>query len=164
MSAPKDAELRAVALRRFYDERHIRSWIGLPIDPSASMQEKIVMANICEQLSESRMIEWKTPARGIPEGMGRITSLGVDVIEGNARSPIAISIDKRITIHGSSHIQIGEGNAQDIHFDAERLVASINGSSASVEEKEEAKGLLRAFLENPLIAKLLGFVIPSAGS
>jgi hypothetical protein len=81
----KDADRRAVILRKFYDERHIRSWVGFPAEPNATQEDKLITANICYQLYESGLIEWRTPSsdrrpmRGLPEGVGRITNLGVDV-------------------------------------------------------------------------------------
>jgi len=95
-------------------------------------------------LRRTGLIDWKEGLAGEPEGMGRITSRGVDVIEGNATPPIAITIDRRqFSVHASSNVQIGEGNAQDINFTAEKIVASINSSTATPAEKEKAKSLFQ---------------------
>jgi hypothetical protein len=98
---------------------------------------------------------------GMPEGMGKITANGVDVIEGNVTAPIAISIDKLISISGSMGVQIGERNVQDIRLDAETITASIDQSGATVHEKEEAKSLWGRVLTNPLLAKIVGVAIGS---
>jgi hypothetical protein len=89
--------------------------------------------------------------------MAHITGLGVDVVEGNVRSPIAITIDRRVTGSGSSHVQVGDGNVQDIHMTADKIVAAINSSTASEAEKEKAKSLLQRVLENPLLSTVTGW-------
>jgi hypothetical protein len=157
----KDADRRAFILRKFYDERHIRSWVGFPADPSASQEEKTIVANICSQLHEGGLIEWKTPARGLAEGMGRITNLGVDVVEGNTAAPIAISIDKSISVSGSTHVQIGDSNVQDLHLNADKIIAAINNSTATEAEKEEAKSLLGRLLDNPILSRIVGLIVGS---
>ena len=154
----KDADRRAVILQRLYDNRHARSWTGFPLPEIASPEEKIIAVNICVQLQQAGLIEWKTNSRGQPEGMARITGLGVDVIEGNAKSPIAITIDRRVTITGSSHIQVGDSNVQDIHMNADKIVAAINSSAVTEAEKEEARSLLQRVLENPLLSRLIGLL------
>jgi hypothetical protein len=80
------------------------------------------------------------------------------VIEGNAKSPIAITIDRRVTITGSSHIQVGDSNLQDIHTNADRIVMAINSSTVTEAEKEEARSLLQRVLENPLLSRLIGLL------
>jgi len=87
----KDADRRAILLRLFYQQRHDRSWVAIPSDPTASQQEQIIEANICRQLRDNRLIEFKQPAEGMPQGMGRITALGIDVMEGTAQPSIAIT-------------------------------------------------------------------------
>jgi hypothetical protein len=159
--AVNDADRRAVILQKFYDERHVRSWVGFPAEANATQEDKLVTANICYQLHESGLIEWKTPARGLPEGMGRITNLGVDVIEGNSKAPIAISIDRSISVSGSTLVQIGNENTQDIRIDADKIVAAINHSTATSTEKEDAKSLLQKILANPLLSKIFGMFMGS---
>ncbi|MGP0059953.1 MAG: hypothetical protein ACLPID_11775 [Beijerinckiaceae bacterium] len=158
----KDSDRRAIVLQKFYDERHSKGWGGLPVAPAASKEEQIITANICQQLSQNGLIEWKGLG-GEPVGMGRITARGIDVIEGNAIAPIAITIDSRqFSVHGSSNVQIGDGNAQDIKLNAERIVAAINNSSATAEEKEKAKSIWQSLLDNPLLAKALGIMFPGS--
>jgi len=57
----KDADRRAVILQRLYEERHVRSWTAFPLDPTASQEEKIIAGNICTQLQQAGLIEWKSP-------------------------------------------------------------------------------------------------------
>jgi hypothetical protein len=154
----KDADRRKVILQRIYDERHEHSWTAFPLPEITSQDEQIIAANICRQLDQAGLIEWKTPAPGQPLGMARIRDLGVKVIEGKINSPIAITIDRRVTIAGSSHVQIGDGNVQDIRMNAEKIVVAINSSTATEAEKEEAKSLLQRVLDNPLLSRFIGWL------
>jgi hypothetical protein len=153
----KDADRRALVLRRLYDERHVHDWTGFPLDPAAPQDEQIIAANICAQLQQFGLVEWKS-VPGFAGGWARITGPGIDVVEGNAKSPIAITtIDKSVTITGSRHLQIGDGNVQDINMNADKIVAGINSSTATEAEKEKAKSLLQQFLENPLLSTVIGW-------
>jgi hypothetical protein len=154
----KDSDRRAVLLQKFYDVRHVKDGrTRMPVDPSASQEERGIAYNICRQLAESGLIEWKGFLGPEVDGAGRITSQGIDVIEGNARPPIAITIDSRqYSVHGSSNVQIGEGNAQDITIRAEKVIAAINDSQATAEEKEHAKSVVQSILASPVLAKILG--------
>jgi hypothetical protein len=146
-----DADRRAIVLRKFYEVRHSHQWYRMPDDRNITKEDAFTTVNICTQLDQNGLIEWKPYYEG---GAGRIKSQGVDVIEGNAQPPIAISIDKRISISDSKHVQVGHGNTQDISFNAEK--AAINRSSATVTEKEEAKTLLKTLMENPILSKIFG--------
>jgi hypothetical protein len=88
--------------------------------------------------------------------MAHITGRGVDVVEGSTTAPIAISIDRRISVSGSTHVQIGDGNVQDLHLNAEKIVAAINRATATEAQKEEAKSLLGRLLDNPIMSKIIG--------
>jgi len=155
----KDADRRAVILQRFYDER-LKGWRALPVDPNASQDDRIIAVHICEQLFEHRLIDWKGSATGRPEGMGRITATGIDVIEKTAPSPIAISIDKRsYTVTKSAGVVFGDGNVQgDIRLDYHAVSDAIDQSPGTDAEREEAKGLWRKVLGSPLLLSVLGSV------
>ncbi|MCI0557985.1 MAG: hypothetical protein MN733_05780 [Nitrososphaera sp.] len=77
----------------------------------------------------------------------------------------AMTIDKRqtITISNSPGIQIGDGNTQAIHSSISLLVSAIEQSDATSAQKEEAKSLLRAFLEHPLVVAIAGGAIGLLG-
>ena len=106
----KDSDRRAVALGTFYDQRHRQDWTPLPVDPAASAEEQTIVSNICKQLAQGGLIEWKGVA-GAAFGMGRITNRGVDVMEGNETPPIALTtVDARqYSVASSSNVQIGDG-------------------------------------------------------
>ena len=151
------------ARQKFYEARHVKSgFISLPVDPSASEEERFIAANICRQLGESGLIDWKGSLGPGIDGAGRITSRGIDVIEGNAPPPIAITIESRqISVHGSSNVQIGAGNAQGITIRADKVIAAINDSQATVEEKEKARSAVQSILSSPLLTKIFGWVTGS---
>ena len=107
----KDSDRRTRVLRALYDSRHLKDWCPMPAaDQAMSTEEKTILVNICRQLAEAGLIEWK----GLPGGqfgMARIKSRGVDVIEGNLPSPIALTVDaRRISVTGSANVQIGDGD------------------------------------------------------
>jgi hypothetical protein len=153
-----DADRRALVLNKLYSVRHSSEWYAMPDHQDIADEDRLITVNICRQLSQNGLIEWKRHPSGLM-GMGQITSHGVDVIEGYAHSSIAISVDKRISISGSNHVQVGDGNTQDVRFDAEKVVTAINNSDATVTEKEEAKSLFRCVAENPILSKILGGLI-----
>ena len=73
-----------------------------------------------------------------------------------------------ININNSSGIQVGDHNVINIQNALNELVQRIDGSSASQQEKVEAKSKLAAFLDHPLVGSVLGGVagalVGTAGS
>ncbi|MCP8346654.1 hypothetical protein DN387_00185 [Pseudomonas sp. FBF18] len=67
-----------------------------------------------------------------------------------------------ITIHGSTGIQIGDHNVQNLQVAMKEVLAAIESAHASLREKEEAKGLLSKFLEHPLVSAAVGAGLPAA--
>lgn len=61
-----------------------------------------------------------------------------------------------INIHNSTGIQVGDYNTQHIQATFNELIQKIEQSSASPEEKAEAKGRLSAFLSHPVVAAVMG--------
>ncbi|MDR6742023.1 hypothetical protein RJO15_21070 [Herbaspirillum huttiense F1] len=59
-----------------------------------------------------------------------------------------------LNVHGPA--QVGNGNVQNIETVFNQLVQKIDESSASEDEKKEAKGRLTEFLRHPLVASILG--------
>jgi hypothetical protein len=121
------------------------------------------MRRILRQLEEKGLIDWIVkPVRQL--GAGYITAYGTEVVEGDAQAPFTInlnpvidarvthSVDKSITISGSTGVQIGDGNVQNIanNIDVEKVIAAIDHSTAGEAEKAEAKGLVRKVVDNGL--------------
>ncbi len=153
----RDADLRGIVLQKFYDERHRSGFVRAPFD---TQSDPVIITNICRQLSEHGLIEWKPAMANPPQGMGRITAHGVDVVEGTSRAAIAVHIDQSVSVSGS-HVQIGSGNIQHVSIDIEKITTAIDHSTATTEAKAEAKSLLARFLENPIIAAIAGGVASS---
>lgn len=150
-----DQELRSALLADLYAHR-AEDWVQVGVGVSASPEKKEKI-RIAEQLSQYGLIEFKMLNRHLG-GMARIKAAGVDVMEGTAKSPLAITIDQRQTINvsGSSNFQIGDGNRQTINDGLAVLVQEIEKSSGTTKEKDEAKSLLRRVLEHPLVAAIAG--------
>jgi hypothetical protein len=164
LATMKDNELRGLLLREYYNKRDLGwfQWAGTDFDPAPigfSTSEQFL--RICDQLGEHGLIDWKPFSGGSGNtvgGIGRISASGVDVIEGNRQSPIAIALDqsRHISVTQSNHVQIGDGNVQDVSIHVAGLVEAIENSSGSEEEKRQAKSLLKRFLEHPLVTAIGG--------
>jgi hypothetical protein len=156
----KDNELRGLILRKYYDKRR-EGWFQWSDEdfkdlPDTVEFDAVDLFRVCDQLGEHGLIEWNG-VQGVGGqtigGAGKISAYGVDVIEGHAKSPISVIFDQshHVSVTESSNVQIGDANIQDVSVHLEKLVAAINDSSASPAEKEEAKSLLKKFLEHPLV-------------
>jgi hypothetical protein len=76
------------------------------------------------------------------------------VIEQTRESPISVTIDQRISVTGSSHVQIGSGNVRNV-TDFDKLNVAVEKSNATQAEKEEAKSLLEKLSKNPFVLAIL---------
>lgn len=156
-----DGELRGLVLQKFYDLRHEDNNIQLPKVAEVAPDEPRRIANICKQLGQNGLIDWR-PIESLSDvigGMGEITARGVDVIEGTANPPIAITLyDHSVSVHESSHVQIGNSNTQNVTMHIGKLIAAVDHSNASDAEKKEAKSLLQKLAENPLVQSVWGYV------
>jgi hypothetical protein len=65
-------------------------------------------------------------------------------------------------ITGSQGFQAGNQNTQNITDSFNELIQRVESSSVSAKEKEEAKGLIKKTLDNPLVAAILGGVVSGA--
>jgi hypothetical protein len=156
----KDNELRGLILRKYYNKRRegLFQWSDDDFKdlPETVEFDAVDLFRVCDQLGEHGLIEWEGLQDGQGQtigGIGKISAYGVDVIEGHAKPPISVMIDQshHISVTESSNVQIGSSNVQDIAVHFEKLVAAINDSSAPSAQKEEAKSLLKKFLEHPLV-------------
>tara|TARA_R110002033_G_scaffold143340_1_gene181507 strand:- start:310 stop:798 length:489 start_codon:yes stop_codon:yes gene_type:complete len=62
-------------------------------------------------------------------------------------------------INNAQSIQIGDFNTQNVVNSFEALVKKIESSSASPDEKAEAKSLLSKFLTHPVVVSVLGAAV-----
>jgi len=61
-----------------------------------------------------------------------------------------------VNIHGSTGIQVGDYNTQNIQITVTELIKKLDESDAPNEQKVEAKNKLREFLAHPLVTGVLG--------
>ena len=160
----KDQEARGIVLKRLYDIREAGQAAELDDFRDTNLPPAKV-ERMLEQLNQHGLIEWhpqqaiNSPSRYLAV-MAKINAYGVDVVEGTAKSPIAINIDRSVNVHGSQGVQIGgSGNVQNVSLTLERLNNYIDSAGTSTHEKEEAKGLLRAALENPIVQKAIQWLM-----
>jgi len=158
----KDSELRGIVLDVFYRRRREGGFISLQKEDFDDVPQHLEWPDIyrvCDQLEQHGLIQWK-PIRAaggiVVTGMGQITANGVDVKEGETTPPISINFDHSIKVSGSSNVQIGNGNVQEIQVHLQTLISKIDESSGSEEEKKDAKSLLRRFVEHPLVSSVAG--------
>lgn len=129
----KDVDLRGIVLEKFYEVRNHEACMVNPLElPGLDLIEPnhVRLLNICEQLAEHGLLHWRSLKGMTTEGgMGKISARGVDVVEGTARAPIAITIHT-ISVSQSSNVQIGDSNTQDVKVciethDLARLVTDL---------------------------------------
>ncbi len=89
----------------------------------------------------------------------RLLAPGVDAIESEGKkSPIELQFPpiQNIQVVNSSNVVIGNVNIQEFQVSVEKIVAAINNAGGSDAQKAEAKGLLRRFLEHPMVTSIAG--------
>ena len=166
----KDNELRGVVLQKFYDLRHQQNLVQLKDVQLNDDQTGRITSNICAQLSDHGLISWESH-NSLDEysfgGIGRITANGVDVIDGEQRSPISIVLhhhDQSITVSSSSNVQVGNANSIQTTLDIQKVMQAIDQSEVSVSEKEEAKSLWSRLTNNAAFAAIVGAVVTMASA
>lgn len=158
----KDSEVRGTILQRLYDIRHLNNgMIDIPDGMTIMNIAPTVLANCAAQLDEQGLIKFRQYiGRGYRAGHGSITAYGVDVVEGNVRPPIAVTIDSSINVSGSQAVQIGgQGNLQNVTLDVEKMITMVDSAGGTVTEKEEAKSLLKKLAENKIVQGVLGAMV-----
>lgn len=157
----KDTEVRGIVLQKFYEVRHDPAGVlQLPALAELSPANEMQVANVCDQLAQNGLIEWKAlrSMGGSIGGIGKITARGVDVIEGTIKSSLAITMrHHNVTITRSAHVQIGNGNIQVRDVTIDKLSAAIDHSNLSETEKAEARSLLEKLTNSSLWSILSSF-------
>ena len=62
------------------------------------------------------------------------------------------------TVNANGATQIGHGNVQNVEGIVQAWLKQIDAADATQDQKDEAKGLLRKFIEHPLVNTCLGVV------
>jgi hypothetical protein len=170
----KDSEVRGLVLKALYDIRNkprghtiqIPEGLNIPGFELSSEDSLHLLGNVAKQLGELGLIEFhQVVNRRHPSGLAWIKAPGVDVVEGTASAPVTITFDNSVRVTGSQGVQIGgQGNVQKISMDAAKLINAIDGGAGTIQEKEEAKSLLKKLVENPLIKAALELWAKSHGA
>ena len=128
-----DEELRRIVLKQIFDRRTTEYFT--PMRALVCEAGEGNLADICDQLAKDGLIDWYRSASNPDRGSGRITERGVNVIQD-------------VTSTASSQTDyIG------------RFIAAIDRSSASEQEKKQAKILLENLANNGLVMAALGTLL-----
>ena len=126
-------ELRRIVLKQFYNRRTTEYFTSMHALVSEVAEGNLV--DICDQLAKDGLIDWYGCASHPEKGSGRITERGVNVIE-DATSA---------------------GSSQPDYI--RQLIAAVDRSSASEQEKKQAKILLENLANNGLVMAALGTLL-----
>ena len=155
----KDTELRGLILTKYYERRRESFFRPNPEEFVPEISIENILA-ISAQLGEHGLIEWKAIKNfgNIAIGVGKITALGIDVIEGETQPNIKVKFvqTKNINVSGSANVVIGDNNRMTVKQHLSELAHLIDNSEGTSEQKAEAKGLLSRLAEHPLIAAIAG--------
>lgn len=158
----KDTQLRGLLLQVFYDRRREKLFLPKAADLGVDVNEQDIL-QVCDQLHQHGMLDWISQKRHgqIAVGIGRINAFGIDVVEQEESPSIKVEFVKHQTINisGSNQVVIGDNNSQVITQQIHDLISFIDSANATNEQKLEAKGLLRRFLEHPLIVAIGGAAV-----
>jgi len=171
----KDTELRGLILQYFYDRRR-KDRLPAPkpadLDVDVDVDDQDIL-QVCDQLREYNLLKWtaskSTDYDSLGEisfGFGKINAFGIDVVEGEATPEIKVEFvqhnNNTVTITGSTGVNniIGSNNTLTLP----ELVKAVESADATPQEKEEAKTLLREFLEHPLVSAIAGGAAGLLGS
>ncbi len=169
----KDSELRGYILNYLYDRRRAGNVPApKPADLGVDVDEQDIL-HVCDQLGEQNLLQWKSDKSVMADdcgkirfGSGKINSFGIDVVEGNLTPAIKVEFvqhnNNTVTITGSTNVNniIGSNNTLTLS----ELAKAIESADATPQEKEEAKTLLRKFLEHPLVSAIAGSAVGLLGS
>jgi len=150
----QDDEIIGGALKLMHDDRYNSMTDFGKIFASLGVTDENVIRGIQSRMKQKGLIDVKAQPVGNPGGYGAITDYGIEVFEGKVPKPMPM-IFNSVTISGSSNVQLGQGNTQNVSsIDVGKLNAAIDGATATMEEKAEAKSLLAKLVSNPLLKGL----------
>mgnify|MGYP007055198744 CR=1 FL=1 len=157
----KDSDLRALVLKKFYEERKKDKYFPKAEDfPEVDIDD---IYRVCSQLAEHNLLKaWQAIGRPVSNGNGIISADGVDVIEGTKKPSIAISVTNNNqsisvgNISKASNLTIGNDNTVSIESNLKEIIEMLKSSDSSKEEKEAALTLLKGFISHPLVASMAG--------
>lgn len=122
-------------------------------DPKADVEEGDSILRLLPNGKDER--SYVTEATFYNMGVGRMgPHYQIKFKKGGA--PVEHKPVQNFHINNAQSIQIGDFNTQNVVNSFDALVKKIESSSASPEEKEEAKSLLSKFLAHPVVVSVLG--------
>ncbi|PIG09612.1 hypothetical protein [Comamonas sp. 26] len=151
----KDTDLRGELLNVLYENRRDEDFVPSSGNFSFPFSDDDILS-IAMQLNEHGLVNAKaTHYLGSKTAMHycHISALGIDTVESGSSPNLRINLvpQQNITISGSSNVIVGNNNKQSVNHSVQELARVIDSSTATPEQKEEAKGLLKKFLEHPLL-------------
>lgn len=159
----RDVDLRGALLQKLYLQRSDRHYLPEATDFSPAIAPTEII-RIARQLKEHGLVD-----ANVVDTIGgeshllsiAISARGVDVVEGSKSPDISIDFanTQTVNVSGSSNVVVGNYNTLSVQSNVEELVKLIEASKGTPESKAEAKGLLRRFLEHPLLAAAAGGAI-----
>lgn len=172
----KDSELRGYILQYFYNRRRERELPApKPADISVDVTEQDIL-HVCDQLGEKELLDWQSikssdyAGDSFLEGIGKITSYGIDAVEGKPTPDIKVEFvqhtnNSTVNINNSANVIAGNSITGDNNtLTLSGLEKAIDSADATPQEKEQAKTLYRKFLEHPLVSAIVGGAVGLLGS
>lgn len=164
--AMTDGQARGIVLTRLYELRD-QGYVNLSRLADLGF-DRDAAARYLQQLNDLNLITAKFMKsgrhNGVADAMAQINVHGVDAIENPDHRPSQVVIDQSINVHGSQNVQVGNSNQQTISIDIGKLNAAIDGSTATLEEKADAKGLLKSVSENKLLLSILAWAFSGSAA
>lgn len=156
-----DNELRGIILKRFYDNRKYPFVMLHNLDLAAEVSSEA--PRICRQLIEHGLIEWhpRNFSAAVTHGRGRITTKGVDVVEGVTASPVPVHIDqsRHYSFANSNQNIIGDQNTQIGNLTISEVLNRIDRACASEENRREAKNVIVQAFAHPAVRNTIGAAV-----
>src|SRR5580700_8553218 len=140
-----DAEIRGLVLKFLYDLHDKSEWVNWDNFHELGLPQQEV-GRYLKELHELGLAEGKFVASDENEYLdirARVRARGADAVENPNKRPPEIIINQ--AAHAVQHMTL----------DIDKLNAAIDGSSAAMEEKSEAKSLLQRLNENKLLTPIL---------
>jgi hypothetical protein len=154
----KDTEIRWLLLQRYYEKRREGFTIPTLKDFDGKLSEEDILYG-SDELGQLGLIEWKSVKDGgrIAAGMGRITPRGVEVVEGEAQSPVSVDRSKQdYNIKGSSSQSEPDSDAFGYNYDVALSFAGEDRAFAEAVAKGLRDAGVQVFYDDFFAAKLWG--------
>jgi hypothetical protein len=163
-----DNELRLIVLQKYYEKRREGEfeWKAGDFSDVAIEFDWTDLCRICDQLADADLIDWH-PLKGGDNktltGYGRISRRGVDVIEGKEESSmIKIDQSRHFNVGTAHHSIFGDGNVQISSVTVGQIAQTIDQSTATKEQKDQARSVLKRAFEHPIVNTLVGAAAQAA--